>query len=94
MFLKTLTLKGFKSFADTTSLDLEPGVTVVVGDVDVYDEAGTLVSKTRGARLWYLDSASGNDFLGAPDGWYYQVRWQPQDLKGAPNARAGRRSRG
>src|SRR4051812_50176055 len=29
--LKTLTLKGFKSFADTTALDLEPGVTVVVG---------------------------------------------------------------
>ncbi|MGE3620870.1 MAG: chromosome segregation protein SMC [Acidimicrobiia bacterium] len=31
MFLKTLTLKGFKSFADTTTLELEPGVTVVVG---------------------------------------------------------------
>ena len=31
MYLKTLTLKGFKSFADTTTLDLEPGVTVVVG---------------------------------------------------------------
>ncbi len=31
MFLKTLTLKGFKSFADTTALDMEPGVTVVVG---------------------------------------------------------------
>ena len=31
MFLRSLTLKGFKSFADTTSLDLEPGVTVVVG---------------------------------------------------------------
>lgn len=31
MFLKTLTLKGFKSFADATSLDMEPGVTVVVG---------------------------------------------------------------
>jgi chromosome segregation protein len=31
VFLKNLTLKGFKSFADHTSLDLEPGVTVVVG---------------------------------------------------------------
>src|SRR5881394_2916187 len=31
MFLKSLTLKGFKSFAETTTLELEPGVTVVVG---------------------------------------------------------------
>lgn len=31
MFLKTLTLKGFKSFADATTLSFEPGVTVVVG---------------------------------------------------------------
>ncbi len=31
MFLKALTLKGFKSFADSTVLDMEPGVTVVVG---------------------------------------------------------------
>ncbi len=31
MFLKSLTLKGFKSFADSTTLHLEPGVTVVVG---------------------------------------------------------------
>ena len=31
MFLKSLTLKGFKSFADATTLMLEPGVTVVVG---------------------------------------------------------------
>jgi len=31
VFLKSLTLKGFKSFADPTTLELEPGVTVVVG---------------------------------------------------------------
>ncbi len=31
MFLKSLTLKGFKSFAEATTLELEPGVSVVVG---------------------------------------------------------------
>ncbi len=31
MFLKRLTIKGFKSFADAATLDLETGVTVVVG---------------------------------------------------------------
>jgi len=31
VFLKRLTIKGFKSFADPATLDLEPGVTAVVG---------------------------------------------------------------
>ena len=31
VFLKSLTMKGFKSFADSTVLEFEPGVTVVVG---------------------------------------------------------------
>jgi chromosome segregation protein len=31
VFLKSLTMKGFKSFADPTLLEFEPGVTVVVG---------------------------------------------------------------
>ena len=29
--LKTLTIKGFKSFASSTTLRLEPGITAVVG---------------------------------------------------------------
>ncbi|MDR9451843.1 MAG: AAA family ATPase, partial [Acidimicrobiia bacterium] len=31
MFLKSLKVVGFKSFADRTRLEFEPGVTVVVG---------------------------------------------------------------
>ena len=31
MYLKTLTMKGFKSFASTTTLRFEPGITCVVG---------------------------------------------------------------
>src|SRR5690625_7856511 len=31
MHLKTLTLRGFKSFASATKLELEPGITCVVG---------------------------------------------------------------
>ena len=31
MYLKSLVLKGFKSFADRSALSLEPGITAVVG---------------------------------------------------------------
>ncbi len=31
MFVKAITIKGFKSFADPATLDLEPGISVVVG---------------------------------------------------------------
>lgn len=54
MYLKNLTLKGFKSFADTTSIDLEPGVTVVVGP------NGSGKSNVVDAIAWVLGSQAPN----------------------------------
>src|SRR5712691_11766938 len=31
MFLRSITIRGFKSFADKTSLEFEPGISVIVG---------------------------------------------------------------
>ena len=48
---------------------------IVLGDVCVYDEDGTLVGETLDARLWYLDGQAGADALGAPADWLYRLQW-------------------
>jgi len=52
---------------------------ILLGDVQVVDETGALVSETLGTRLWYLDRQAQQNLLENSNDWFYELRWEPAE---------------
>jgi len=82
---ETLTLWNYARLRPSEGDD-----SILIGDVVVFDENGTLVSETIGARLWYLDHKQQRDLLDNVDDWFYQIAWEAQEKSAASTAAPGK----
>ena len=61
MYLRSISMKGFKSFPERTTLEFSPGVSVIVGP------NGSGKSNITDAVLWALGEQSPGAIRGASD---------------------------
>ena len=57
--------------------DTEQQSNILIGDVQVIDENGIVISETLGAHLWYLDKSAQRALSESIDDWFYDIQWEP-----------------
>ncbi len=57
--------------------DAEQQSNILIGDVQVIDENGIVISETLGAHLWYLDKSAQRALSESMDDWFYDIQWEP-----------------